>query len=251
MSRAPVSVALASCDGERWIGEQVGSILRDMGPDDELVVADASSRDRTLEIVRGFGDPRVRILECLSRGNIPATFQAALLACGRDLVFLSDQDDVWIAGKIERCAGALAGSPAELLLHDARLVDAAGGEIAPSFLERIGFRPGFWPNLWRPGYLGCALCARRSLLERALPFPPRVPMHDWWMGLLADRGGGVLVLREPWIDHRLHGSNASTAPRRSRHGMARRLAMRGSILLSLLVRPLRSGARRDPRAMYR
>jgi glycosyltransferase involved in cell wall biosynthesis len=234
--RPPVSVALASCDGERWIGTQIASILEQLGPGDELVVADASSRDGTLDVVRGFGDERIRILEGIPRGNIPGTFQAALRECRHDLVFFSDQDDLWLPGKVDHCAAALADSPHELLLHDARVVGSQGREIAPSFLEQVGFRPGFWSNLWRPGYLGCALCAKRSLLERALPFPPSVPMHDWWLGLLAERGGRVLVLREPWIDHRMHGSNASTAPRNSRYGLFHRLRMRTSILRSVLAR---------------
>ena len=241
MSRTPVSIALASCDGERWIGEQIGSILRDMGPDDELVVADASSRDRTLEIVEGFADPRVRIVRGLPRGDIPGTFERALRECRGRLVFLSDQDDIWLEGKVPRCSSALEGSPAELLLHDARIVDGEGREIAPSFLDRIGYRTGFLANLWKPAYLGCALCAKRSLLDRALPFPPRVPMHDWWLGLLAERGGGVLVLREPWILHRRHGRNASYGPGESRFGPWRRLAMRISILRAVLGRETAKG----------
>ena len=228
-----ISVALATCDGERWIAEQLGSILAQLGPNDEVVVADASSTDRTISIVKSFEDPRVRILRDFPRGNIPGTFEHALRECRGEFLFLSDQDDVWLPGKVERCVERLAGSSAELLLHDARIVDSAGSEISPSFLERIGFRQGFLSNLWRSGYLGCALCMRRSLLERALPFPPQVPMHDWWLGLLSECGQGTVVLREPFLLHRIHGANANFEPRTSRYHVGRKLWMRVLILANI------------------
>lgn len=231
-----VSVALASCNGERWIAEQIGSILAQLGPNDEVVVADASSTDGTLSIVASFADPRIRILRDLPRGDIPGTFEHALRACRGEYLFLSDQDDVWLPGKVEQCLESLASSGAELLLHDARIVDTEGREITSSFLEWNGFSPGFLSNLWRPGYMGCALCFRRSLLERALPFPPRIPMHDWWLGLLAELGHGVFVLRRPYILHRLHGANATFQPRTSRHTLSQRLRMRVLILSQILRR---------------
>jgi len=221
-----VSVALATCDGEPWIGEQLGSILAQLGPDDEVVVADAASTDGTLGIVEGFRDPRVRILRGLQRGDIPATFERALRECRGDFVFLSDQDDVWLPGKVESCLAALERTGSSLVLHDARVVDESGRILAESFLSRRRFRPGFFRNLWRPGYLGCALAFRRDLLGIALPFPENLPMHDWWLGLLAERHGGIEVIRTPLILHRRHGANANFDPGRSPYGLVCRLGFR-------------------------
>lgn len=223
-----ISVAMATCQGERWIEPQLSSILEQLGPRDELVVADASSTDRTLAIARELGGGRVRIVEGLPRGNVPGTFEAALRACAGDTVFLSDQDDVWIPGKVERCRAALSG-PEPLVLHDARVIDADGRILSESFLRGRRHRPGFWPNLWRPGYLGCALAMRRELLEMALPFPSDIPMHDWWLGLLAERRGGVALVPEPLILHRRHGANANFDPNQSPYPLARRLAFRWRI----------------------
>lgn len=253
-----ISVAMATCQGERWIEAQIASILQQLGPRDELVVADASSTDRTLDIVRELGDDRARIIEGLPRGNVPATFEAALRLCAGDTVFLSDQDDVWLPGKVEVCCQALSTSvrpfdqaqdrpeeplqeasrrapsfPPLLVLHDARVVDAEGRILSESFLRDRRHRSGFWPNLWRPGYLGCALALRRELLEVALPFPQRLPMHDWWLGLLAERRGGVAVLSEPLILHRRHGANANFDPNQSPYPLARRLHFRWKIWLDV------------------
>ncbi len=216
---------MATCQGERWIHDQVASILEQLGPRDELVVADASSTDRTLEIVRDLAGDRARILEGLPRGDIPGTFEAALRACRGDFLFLSDQDDVWLPGKVERCLAALSG-PAFLVLHDARVADAEGRILSDSFLRDRGHRDGFWSNLWRPGYLGCALAFRRELLDFALPFPSRLPMHDWWLGLLAERRGGVAVVPEPLLLHRRHGANANFDPNHSPYSLVRRFAFR-------------------------
>jgi glycosyltransferase involved in cell wall biosynthesis len=232
----PISVALASCDGERWIGAQVESILSQLGPHDELVVADASSTDRTLEILAGFADPRIRILRNLPRGDIPGTFERALGECGGDILFLSDQDDVWLPGKVDLCRGTLDRTGASLVLHDARIVDESGRVLDESFLDERRFRPGFFRNFWKPGYLGCALAFRRDLLSRALPFPANLPMHDWWLGLLAERQGGVEVIRSPLILHRRHDGNANFPPGKSPFGLARRLEFRLRMAQALLAR---------------
>lgn len=230
-----ISVAMATCQGERWIGPQVSSILEQLGPRDELVVADARSTDRTLEIVRDLAGDRARIVEGIRRGSPPATFEAALRECRGDTLFLSDQDDVWLPGKVERCAAALSG-PAPLVLHDAKVVDAEGRVVAGSFFERRRIRAGFWSNLWRPGYLGCALAFRRELLDRALPFPAAVPMHDWWLGLLAERRGGVARVAEPLILHRRHGANANFDPNRSPYSPVRKLVFRWRIWRAVQLR---------------
>lgn len=228
---------MATCDGEAWIEAQLRSILDQLGPDDEVVIADARSADATLARIEVFADPRVRILRDLPRGDIPGTFEAALRDCRGEIVFLADQDDVWLPTKVRCCLDALEESSASLLLHDARVVDGQGAILAPSFLEARGFRPGFWSNLVRPGYLGCALVFRRRLLDLALPFPARIPMHDWWLGLLAERHGGVEVLRDPLILHVRHGANANFAPGRSPFPLATRLRFRWRLLRALAGRP--------------
>jgi len=234
-----ISVALASCDGERWIRAQVESILSQLGADDELVVADASSTDRTLDILEGFADARIRCLRGLPRGDIPGSFGKALAECGGEIVFLSDQDDLWLPGKVELCRKALEDSGADLVVHDARVCGSDGQILSESFLADRSFAPGFWRNLWRPGYLGCALAFRRRLLVRALPFPAGVPMHDWWLGLLAERGEGVVPLPVPLILHRRHLLNANFEPGRSPYGWARRSRFRIRIGVAIFLRSFR------------
>ena len=213
-----------------------------------------------MEIVRDLCGDQARILEGIRRGSPQATFEAALRECRGDVVFLSDQDDAWLPGKVDMCCRALSSStrleeppqgvsrplrdpvlggaplvprapclPPMLALHDARMIDADGRILSESFLRSRGRHDGFWRNLWKPSYLGCAVAFRRELLELALPFPDRVPMHDWWLGLLAERTGGVVVLDRALILHRRHGRNANFDPNRSPYGPLERLGFRWRI----------------------
>jgi hypothetical protein len=63
--------------------------------------------------------------------------------------------------------------------------------------------------LLKPAYLGAGMAFRRSLLNLALPFPRRIPMHDLWLGLLADSLGGARFLPQPLLLYRRHGANVS------------------------------------------
>lgn len=227
---------MATCDGETRIDAQLRSILDQLGPDDEVVVGDASSRDSTLARIEAFQDPRVRILRGIPRGHVPTTFEAALRECRGEFVFLSDQDDVWLPTKVACCLAALEQNTSTLLVHDARVVDSNLATLAPSFFAARGFRPGFWRNLAKPGYLGCAVVFHRRLLEFALPFPGNVPMHDWWLGLMAERHGGVGVLDDSLILHVRHGANANFDPGRSPYSILERLRFRLVLLGAWMAR---------------
>lgn len=238
-----ISVCLAAFNGERHIAEQLRSILAapQVG---EVIVSDDGSTDRTAAIVAALDDPRLRLVRGPGRGLI-ANFESLLRQARGELVFLSDQDDVWLPGRVEAMAAAL--QKADLVVCDCRVVDEALHELQPSFFRARGSGPGFWRNLLRNSYLGCCMAFRRSLLERVLPFPPAIPMHDWWIGLVAERSGRVCFLDLPLTLYRRHGGNASTTAGRSTAPLRRQLGWRVT-LLKALVRRLRPPQSGGPRA---
>ena len=99
---------------------------------------------------------------------------------------------------------------AALVLHDARVTDGNLNEQAASFFAMHGTRAGYAQNLWRNHFVGCCMAFRRDLLKLALPMPRDIPMHDQWLGLLAEKRGGVALLDKPLIDYRRHGQNATS-----------------------------------------
>ena len=204
-----VSVALAAYKGERFIEEQLNSILAQLGPEDEVVVSDdcPSSEMSALVLKMAEEDPRIRYVEGPGKGVI-RNFNNAIAKTKGDIIFLSDQDDVWLPGKVENVTAAIEGG-ADLVLHNAAVTDADLNVTDPSFFMRHGSRPGYWQNILKNSYMGCCMAFRAELKCIALPIPAKVPMHDQYIGLLAEKHGKVAFLDEPLIYYRQHGNNVT------------------------------------------
>jgi len=215
MSRS-ISVCMATYEGGRWVREQLASILRQLGPEDEVVVSDDGSRDDTVAVVRSFGDPRVRVLTDNAFRSPVRNFENALRHARGELLALSDQDDVWLDGRIEIIRARLSSppSPVHLVVLDAVVTDEGGIVTDPSLFRRIAAGPGVLKNVYDNTYVGCCLAFTRPLLEIALPFPDRIPMHDMWLGLLAEIFGTVEFVPRPMLAYRRHGGNVTSFRRR-------------------------------------
>lgn len=213
-----LSVCVATFNGERFVAEQLRSILEQLGPEDEVVISDDGSSDRTLEIVRSFGDSRVRILVGNSFRSAVRNFENALRHASGDVLVLSDQDDVWLPGRLAKIRERFAGShpPVHLVVLDATVIDESGATLHPSLFRKIGAGPGILKNVYDNTYVGCCLAFSRGLLDVALPFPPGIPMHDMWLGLLAEIFGSVEFVPGTWLAYRRHGANATPMRRQFR-----------------------------------
>jgi glycosyltransferase involved in cell wall biosynthesis len=208
---------MASYNGERFLATQLHSILSQLDAQDEVVVVDDASTDRTLDVLASIGDGRVRVLRNDSNAGVFAAFERALRATRGEIVFLSDQDDVWLPGKVSEVLARFERDPSVVLvLSDAEVIDEQGRVTQPSFMAlRGGFRPGFAATLVRNRYLGCTMAMRRALLDSVLPIPRDVPMHDMWFGSLAVLQGRVDYIDRPLVQYRRHGGNVSPARRQS------------------------------------
>ena len=232
-----VSVVMAVYNGRRFLAEQLTSLLADLQPCDELIVVDDSSTDESFAMLQSLGDIRVKLVRNDSNQGVRRSFERGLRMATNEVIFLCDQDDLWRAGK--RRAFLEAFDDDELCLvviSDASLIDAESRRIANSFMEgRGGFRSGFWSNVVRNRYLGCAMAVRRRLLTAALPIPSHVPMHDMWLGILGSRLGHVTYLPDSWIAYRRHGGNVTPS---SRRGWGQMLVWRLQLLRALTIRLL-------------
>lgn len=233
---SPVSVAMATFNGERYVEAQLRSILEELQPHDEIVVVDDASTDGTVARIQALGDARVRLLRQAHNQGVRASFDRALRACRHPIVFLSDQDDVWLPGKRSALVAELTAG-AVLALSDARVVDAEGRVVEASFMARRGgFKGSALATLVKNRYLGCTMAMRHELLDDVLPIPPAVPMHDMWIGLLGTLRGRVAYVDRPLIHYRRHSANVS--PER-RAGVARMMAWRWRLASLALGRKLR------------
>lgn len=204
-----VSVAMAVYGGSPYLCAQIESILPQLGAEDELVISlDAADTESEALLVPYRADVRITCVRATERGVL-ANFENALSYCRGEYIFLSDQDDVWAPDKVARVLDCFAQTNASLVLHDAAITD---GELViqkASFFAHRGVRHGTWRNWWRNSYMGCCMAFRRSLLTVALPMPKTVPMHDQWLGMLAESTGKSTFLEAPLLLWRRHGANAS------------------------------------------
>lgn len=235
ISSPSVSVVMATYNGKQYLAQQLRSVLSELLPDDELIIVDDGSQDGTLEFLYSLNSPIVHIVRNLNNAGVLATFERGLQLSSRDIIFLCDQDDVWLPGKRAAFVDAFERNPRILVvMSDAELIDANGEVTAPSFMAtRGGFHGSFWHTVIRNRYLGCAMALRRELLLSALPIPRSVPMHDMWFGVLGSILGRVHYLSIPLIQYRRHSGNVSPALSQN---WLRMLRWRVGLLAALIIR---------------
>lgn len=206
-----ISVCMAAYNGERFIRQQLESILSQLAFDDELVISDDSSLDATVSIIREFNDPRIRLFEGQTFRNPVLNFEFALKQARGEIIILSDQDDVWLPNKLDVVRDVFVRSLARplLVVLDAAVVDEDEREIFPSVLQKLKAGRGFWKNLYDNRYLGCCMAFSRDLLERALPFPRDIPMHDIWLGQLCERIGSTQFVPVVTMKYRKHSTSVT------------------------------------------
>jgi glycosyltransferase involved in cell wall biosynthesis len=212
-NRPKISVCMAAFQGEKFIAAQLRSILVQLSQDDEVIVVDDHSSDRTCEEVRSLKDPRVRLIERAANQGVAKTFEQALACAGGTVIFLSDQDDIWDPQKVETILRAFQHKPDVMLIAtDASLIDSGGDPLGSSYYESRGkFRPGLLSNLIRCKFLGCTMAFRSELLRLVLPFPRHFDvLHDLWIGTVNSvTHGGTLYLDEPLVQYRRHPDSAT------------------------------------------
>ena len=204
-----ISVCMASYNGAGFIERQILSILNQLSENDELIISDDSSQDETINIIKSLNDSRIKILN----GNFHSptyNFENALSKAKGDYIFLTDQDDQWLPNKVETCLNYL--QEYDCIVSDCFIVDKNLQIINSSFYKKNRTKTGkFYNLLVRNGYLGCCMAFNRKVLEKSLPFPKNIPLHDLWIGNVAAFGFSLQFVPEKLIYYCRHGDNASPA----------------------------------------
>lgn len=212
-----VSVCMATYKGEQFVVEQLESILAQLGADDEVVVVDDASPDGTASVVASIDDSRVRLVRAADNKGYVRTFERAVGLSRGEYIFLSDQDDVWIPGRVEQMLNALSthmvvasnfdmhGSAPRPWIPRLRSSDS-GRHLANLFGILVGYR----------AYYGCGMAFRRDVLAYFTPVPAYVPeSHDLWLAICGNVAGSIAHLDEATIYRRIHDENQTPAGFRS------------------------------------
>lgn len=226
-----VSVAMATYNGEKFIEKQIRSILDNLEPQDELIISDDGSTDRTVEIIESFNDKRIVLVEGPMLG-IKKNFENAIRCTGGRYIFLSDQDDVWAPCKVKMVLEAFERTKAPVVVHNCTIERDDGSVLEESF---FGFRnsgPGAFKNFIKNTYIGCCMAFDAALKDAILPIPIDIEMHDQWIGIIGDRVGKNVFIEDKLIKYMQHEDNASDIF--NHHGLGLMISNRIHLLRRLL-----------------
>lgn len=198
------SVCIATYNGEKYIEQQVYSILRQISLEDEVIISDDNSTDNTLFIIRNINDKRVTIISNDSnRHGAIGNFQNALCYVRGEYIFLSDQDDVWFENKYSKMLESLKNY--DLVHCNSTVVDDSMNVLETSFYNVLHNGVGIIKNIKRSTYFGSHMAFNSRLLKYVLPFPDTEEIgHDLWIGLVAEMIGKVKFLDDRLMYYRRH-----------------------------------------------
>lgn len=221
-----LAVALSSYNGVNFIIEQLDSII-DEDFNISFYLRDDCSQDSTVELVnKWFSDKKnIKYFEKYGQNCGPSgSFSKLLQAVGEKYIFLSDQDDVWLPGRVQKLLGKMkelelsCGVDTPLLIFsDAKVVNSKLDTICDSFWTYENNHPSGRLELNRlliqSFAPGCTMLINKELAKLATPIPEGVIMHDWWLLLVALSLGRVAYIDEPTLAYRQHGGNSIGAKR--------------------------------------
>ena len=216
-----ISVLLASYNGEKYIAEQLESLLRQTNQDFKVYINDDCSTDSTYGIIMDYSD-RYPSKFAISQnktnsGGAKFNFMNMMIKHNDDCVMLCDQDDVWLPDKIEITLAKMKemesayGAETPLLVHsDLRVVDEKLETVSPSF--RIAMNANYHNTSLRHQIIqntltGCTAMYNRALADLITETPPFMVMHDWWLMLTAAALGKIAPIESQTVLYRQHGNN--------------------------------------------
>lgn len=217
-----LSVAICTYNGENYLEEQLDSILNQNFPLNELVICDDGSKDRTVEILKAYQRVHPNLIfpvfNTSSLGTIK-NFEKAISLTKGELIFLSDQDDIWEKNKVEKTVNFFSQNKyCKMLFSNGALIDENGKDLQSTLWDKWGFT-NEKQELWKDNVnafqdlirnnnkiTGATICLHRDLKDNVIPI--KVPIgywHDAWLGIHASAINSLCFINECLIKYRIHG----------------------------------------------
>lgn len=213
-----IDVLLATYNGEKYVGEQIESILNQTYKNIRLVISDDCSSDNTVNILKEYEkkDNRIKLYIQSQNLGVVKNIEFLLENVENELYMLSDQDDVWLPEKIEMSIKTLRENNADLVFGDLEVVDKDLEMIYPSFGDfmLLNRKISKYIDSYKVNYLyncvtGCTMLSKKEFIEKILPLPKKSKylIHDHWIGLIVALNGKLVYMPEKYIKYRQHGNN--------------------------------------------
>ncbi|MCQ2204520.1 MAG: glycosyltransferase [Bacteroidales bacterium] len=220
------SVAICTYNGEKYIESQLLSILNQTVKVDEIVISDDGSSDKTLDIISALKEKSGTDIKCMKNTQplgVCANFDKCIKACTGDIIFLSDQDDLWMEDKVETTLNWFKANPQkEVAFSNAIFIDENNARYTDrTLLETVGFSPkamkhfdwGFQIEalLLHNRCTGAAMAFRSSFvpflnIDKTATTKNELPLHDFTIALSAASRQVLGYIKQPLIKYRVHAS---------------------------------------------
>jgi len=204
-----ISVCIATYNGEKYIKEQLDSIINQLDKNDEIIISDDGSSDNTIKIIESYKDGRI-VLYKNSFKNVVLNFEFAIDKSKGDYIFLSDQDDIWHKDKVKSFMFCfLKNSNVTLLISDFQIINQNGLNLDGVY-NKNEFSSSLVKNVIVNNFIGCAMAFTSSTKNVIMPFPNKIAMHDWWIGTCCLIHGEVNFIDKKLHFYRRHENNVTT-----------------------------------------
>lgn len=212
-----VDIAMATYNGEKYISEQIDSIINQNYQNWKLYISDDGSMDDTVKIIKNFvsKDNRIELVNTERQGGVIQNFNKALEHTDAEFIVLSDQDDLWPKNRLEMLVTKISNHSGKnqprLIFTDLTLINETGEIIAESFYKENSLNPlqnvERYNLLWNSTVYGCTTIMNRALLDMVLPIPTNAHMHDQWLAMKAHQNKGLVFFDVPTVLYRQHSEN--------------------------------------------
>ena len=212
MSR--VHIMMATYNGEKYLKEQIESILKQTYKDWKLYISDDGSTDSTLEIIHRYIDNnpnKIILLNSDRIGGAKNNFIYLYQNCPKaELYMFSDQDDIWLPDKMAKMVDAYDDASKEntLVYSDLRVVDAELNTISETFINDLHYSLKKEFMLMNNYIPGCVMMIDDKMKSSVGIIPDECIMHDWWIAMYATYFGNIISVNEKLHLYRQHGKNA-------------------------------------------
>ena len=200
-----ISIAMCSYNGERFIKEQIDSILYQTYSNFELIITDDCSSDKTIEIIKNYqeNDKRIKLYQNETNLGFVKNFEKSISLCTGDYIALADQDDIWKKDKLKTFIENIGENV--LIYSDALLIDEHASSMEKELIRPDKDLISGSNNrafILENCISGNTLMFKKELVEQILPIPDDISFHDRWIAFVASTYGSIIFTDEPMTYYR-------------------------------------------------
>ena len=225
MKNSKIDILLATYNGEKYLEEQLDSILNQTYENFRLLISDDGSKDNTRKILEKYSKKDNRIILFFQEKNLGVikNFEFLLRKVENKYYMFSDQDDIWKKNKIEKSIIKLEETNSDLVYSDLEVVDENLNIIYKSYWKLKGIykkikKYNNFKSLYLNNFVtGCTIIAKSEQIKDVLPLPntSKYILHDYWIALIISQKGKITYIEEPLIKYRQHKNNKIGSKKRS------------------------------------